>query len=111
MSEIRSIVNQIIEESRNRSGPKLEFNDIHLMLCGDLNSLPESGVVEFLTKGSVSIDHDDFKGLGYKTSLQKIALSKNNNSGLVNTSANIYTHSFRLAATYDFNIMPYTNYT
>ncbi|MCL4134301.1 UNVERIFIED_CONTAM: hypothetical protein GTU68_019154 [Idotea baltica] len=111
MSEVRSIVNQIIEESRSRGGPKFDLHDIHLLLCGDLNSLPDSGVVEFLTKRSVSMDHMDFKGLGYKTPLQKIALSKNHNSGLVNTSANIYTHSFRLAATYDFNIMPYTNFT
>ena len=111
MSEIRSIVNQILEETRSRGGPKMDIDDIHLMLCGDLNSLPDSGVVEFLTKGSISMDHEDFKGLGYKASLQKIALSKNHNSGLVNTTANVYTHSFRLAATYDFSIMPYTNYT
>lgn len=68
------------------------------------------GVVEFLTKGNVSMDHEDFKGFGYKTCLQKIAMTKNNNS-LVNTAANIYTHSFRLAAAYDFSIMAYTNYT
>ncbi|KAG7164029.1 CCR4-NOT transcription complex subunit 6-like [Homarus americanus] len=69
-----------------------------------------SGVVEFLTKGSVSMDHEDFKSFGYKTCLQKIAVTKNNNS-LVNTSANLYTHSFRLSAAYDFSIMAYTNYT
>lgn len=66
--------------------------------------------MEFLTKGNVSMDHEDFKGFGYKTCLQKIAMTKNNNS-LVNTSANVYTHSFRLAAAYDFSIMAYTNYT
>lgn len=69
-----------------------------------------AGVVEFLTKGNVSMDHEDFKGFGYKTCLQKIAMTKNNNS-LVNTAANMYTHSFRLAAAYDFSIMAYTNYT
>ncbi|KAB7498496.1 CCR4-NOT transcription complex subunit 6-like [Armadillidium nasatum] len=102
---------QIIEERRSTGGPKLDIHDIHLLLCGDLNSLPDSGVVEFLMKGSISMDHPDFKGLGYKTPLQKIALSKSHNAGLVNTSANIYTHSFRLAATYGFSVMPYTNYT
>lgn len=69
-----------------------------------------AGVVEFLTKGNVSMDHEDFKGFGYKTCLQKIAMTKNNNS-LVNTAANVYTHSFRLSAAYDFSIMAYTNYT
>ncbi|XP_050707538.1 CCR4-NOT transcription complex subunit 6-like [Eriocheir sinensis] len=112
MSEIRQIVSQIVEESQHRSRPgrKIDPNSIQLLLCGDLNSLPDSGVVEFLTKGNVSMDHEDFKGFGYKTCLQKIAMTKNNNS-LVNTAANIYTHSFRLSAAYDFSIMAYTNYT
>ncbi|XP_071515621.1 uncharacterized protein [Panulirus ornatus] len=112
MSEIRQIVNQIVEESQHRSrmGKKMDPGSIQLLLCGDLNSLPDSGVVEFLTKGSVSMDHEDFKGFGYKTCLQKIAMTKNNNS-LVNSSANIYTHCFRLTAAYDFSIMAYTNYT
>ncbi|KAK8732692.1 hypothetical protein OTU49_006881 [Cherax quadricarinatus] len=112
MSEIRQVIGQIVEDSQHRSrlGRKMEPNSIQLLLCGDLNSLPDSGVVEFLTKGSVSMDHEDFKGFGYKTCLQKIAMTKSNNS-LVNSSANIYTHSFRLAAAYDFSIMAYTNYT
>ncbi|KAJ3109091.1 Glucose-repressible alcohol dehydrogenase transcriptional effector [Phlyctochytrium planicorne] len=31
-----------------------------VILCGDFNSLPNSGVYEFLSRGSVSQDHDDF---------------------------------------------------
>lgn len=46
MSEVRAIVNQIVEDSRSR-GNKLDFHDIHLMLCGDLNSLPDSGECAF----------------------------------------------------------------
>nr|XP_045614554.1 uncharacterized protein LOC123768191 isoform X1 [Procambarus clarkii] len=112
MSEIRQIIGQIVDESQHRSrlGRKIDPGSIQLLLCGDLNSLPDSGVVEFLTKGSVSMDHEDFKGFGYKTCLQKIAMTKNNNS-LVNSSANIYTHNYRLSAAYDFAIMAYTNYT
>ncbi|XP_068231393.1 uncharacterized protein [Palaemon carinicauda] len=113
MSEIRQIITQIVEEfqHRTRSGRKLDPNAIQLLLCGDLNSLPESGVVEFLTKGNVSMDHEDFKGFGYKTCLQKIAMANASNPALVNTNSNIYTHSFRLSAAYDFSIMAYTNYT
>lgn len=112
MSEIRQIITQIVEDSqhRSRSGHKMDPNSIQLLLCGDLNSLPDSGVVEFLTKGNVSMDHEDFKGFGYKTCLQKIAMAKTNNS-LVNSNSNIYTHSFKLSAAYDFSIMAYTNYT
>ncbi|XP_047486442.1 uncharacterized protein LOC125037380 isoform X1 [Penaeus chinensis] len=112
MSEIRQIITQIVEDSqhRSRSGHKMDPHSIQLLLCGDLNSLPDSGVVEFLTKGNVSMDHEDFKGFGYKTCLQKIAMAKTNNS-LVNSNSNIYTHSFKLSAAYDFNIMAYTNYT
>ena len=65
-------------------------------------------MVEYLTKGLVSAEHEDFKGLGYKNSLQKIAPQKSNS--LLNSQAN-YTHSFKLSPAYDFAIMPYTNYT
>ncbi|KAJ3194674.1 Glucose-repressible alcohol dehydrogenase transcriptional effector [Irineochytrium annulatum] len=36
-----------------------------VLLCGDFNSLPTSGVYEFLAKGSVPQDHDDFGNFSY----------------------------------------------
>ncbi|KAH8864465.1 CCR4-NOT transcription complex subunit 6-like-A [Schistosoma japonicum] len=47
-------------------GPFSPAANMPVILCGDLNSLPESGVVEFLTKGSLSLTHSDFLNYGYK---------------------------------------------
>jgi CCR4-NOT transcription complex subunit 6 len=51
-----------------------------MIVCGDFNSIPESGVYEFLSKGSVPPNHPDFmdhvygdytsKGLNHKLGLK-----------------------------------------
>lgn len=79
-----------------------DSNAIPLILCGDLNSLPDSGVVEYLSLGSISADHKDFKDHGYKDSLQKLSSTDSTNS---------YSHAFRLSKAYTDDVMPYTNYT
>jgi len=63
--------------------PAPKYNDglkIPTIVCGDFNSVPGSGVYEFLSKGSVPGDHEDFmdhiygnytsQGLGHKHSLK-----------------------------------------
>ncbi|KDR21473.1 CCR4-NOT transcription complex subunit 6-like-B [Zootermopsis nevadensis] len=99
-NELRSI----LEEASHsfRPGHKPDTNNIQLLLCGDFNSLPDSGVIEFLTSGRVPADHKDFKSLAYKSCLQKI-------SGC--DKPNEFTHSFKLASAYSEDIMPFTNYT
>ncbi|CAH8623464.1 unnamed protein product, partial [Heterobilharzia americana] len=47
-------------------GPFSPAANMPVILCGDLNSLPESGVIEFLTKGSLSLTHSDFLNNGFK---------------------------------------------
>lgn len=61
-----------------------------------------AGVIEFLSTGRVSSDHQDFKDLPYKSVLQKISGCEKPNE---------FTHSFKLASAYGEDIMPYTNYT
>jgi CCR4-NOT transcription complex subunit 6 len=34
--------------------------DLPTIICGDFNSTPDSGVVEYLSKGAIKQDHDDF---------------------------------------------------
>ncbi|XP_063632199.1 CCR4-NOT transcription complex subunit 6 isoform X1 [Cydia splendana] len=75
-------------------------DNVQLLLCGDFNSLPDSGVVEFLSAGRVSSEHRDFKALGYATSLRRMPGSEHE-----------FTHNFKLASAYSEDIMPYTNYT
>lgn len=81
---------------------KYDANNVQLLLCGDFNSLPDSGVIEFLSSGRVSMDHQDFKELGYKSCLQRL---------LGADSLTEFTHPFKLASAYSEDIMPYTNYT
>lgn len=92
-NELKTILDEI---------PGQKFDSIQLLLCGDFNSLPDSGVIEFLSTGRVSMDHKDFKELGYKSCLQKISNCD---------TPNEFTHSFKLASAYSEDIMPYTNFT
>lgn len=95
-NELKSILDEI-------PGQKFDSNStIQLLLCGDFNSLPDSGVIDFLSTGRVSMDHKDFKELGYKSCLQKISNCD---------TPNEFTHSFKLASAYSEDIMPYTNFT
>ncbi|XP_046366720.2 uncharacterized protein LOC124142343 [Haliotis rufescens] len=102
MSELR----QVIEEAQHQFRPgssssSIDCNNIPLILCGDLNSLPDSGVVEYLTSGKVAANHEDFKEIGYDSCLQKINTTIEKES---------FSHNFRLSRAY-MDVMPYTNYT
>ena len=41
-------------------------------MCGDYNSLPESGVAEFIQNGKVSLNHHEFRKLQYNRKLTKM---------------------------------------
>lgn len=101
MSELRNIIDENATSLRPGSSTT-ECNSIPLILCGDLNSLPDSGVVEYLTTGKVSANHEDFKELGYEACLEKLSISE---------KPELFMHGFRLAMSYGKEIMPYTNYT
>lgn len=100
---------QIVEESSHSFRPgasKPDANNIPLILCGDLNSLPNSGVVEYLSTGRISADHADFKELGYKDSLKKFGCCNSTSDNKTE-----YVHPFKIARAYSDDIMPYTNYS
>lgn len=99
-NELKTILDEACHSFR--PGHKYDTNNVQLLLCGDFNSLPDSGVIEFLSSGRVSTDHSDFKALGYKSCLQRISNCD---------TPNEFTHSFKLASAYSSDIMPYTNYT
>ena len=81
---------------------KSDHNNVPLLLCSDLNSMPDSGVIEFLGTGRVATDHPDFKGLGYQECLKKLSATENKNE---------FTHPFKIARAYTDGSIPYTNYT
>ncbi|WAQ95831.1 CNOT6-like protein [Mya arenaria] len=92
MSELKKVVEE--SNASIQSTEQGDCNSIPIILCGDLNSLPESG--------KVPSNHIDFKELGYEASLQAFNCH--------DTSTHL-THMFRLAKAYEDNIMKYTNYT
>ncbi|XP_013794673.1 uncharacterized protein LOC106478664 [Limulus polyphemus] len=101
MHELRQIA-QDTAQNNYGSGHGSGASTIPLLLCGDFNSIPSSGVVEFLTTGKVSADHSDFKGFGYKDCLQKLGSSK---------TLNEYSHPFQISRAYKDGDIPYTNLT
>ncbi|XP_060524815.1 CCR4-NOT transcription complex subunit 6-like isoform X2 [Cylas formicarius] len=101
-NELKSILEESAQYLKTQNINVLDPSNIQLVLCGDFNSLPDSGVIEFLGTGRVSQDHKDFKALCYKTCLEKI---------LACDKPNEFTHSFKLASAYNDEIMPFTNYT
>ena len=76
---------------------------IPLVLCGDLNSLPDSGPVEFLDKGRISTDHADFQSLDYGGFLTRLSSPRNGEK-----CAEL-THAFKLKRTYES--LECSNYT
>merc|ERR1712147_326607 len=82
-----------------KAGPE----SVQLLLCADFNSLPESGVIEFIKNGRVPINHPDLKDIGYAERLMKMLSHSNNEREFI--------HAFQMASAYTPELMPYTNYT
>ena len=76
------------DKSENSDSLAIQTNNIQLLLCGDLNSLPDSGVVQYLLDGKIPIDHKDFKKLHYKNALTKMLSHSANEQS--------YTHAFKV---------------
>ena len=76
------------DKNENSDSLAIQTNNIQLLLCGDLNSLPDSGVVQYLLDGKISTDHKDFKNLPYKNALTKMLSHSANEKS--------YTHAFKV---------------
>lgn len=99
----------IIEQATREFLPQKLINQqvdcstsIPVVICADLNSLPDSGVIEYLRTGRILANHNDFKDLGYDSCLQKINTSERPSE---------LSHNLKLECAYDKDLMPYTNYT
>ncbi|TKY84717.1 hypothetical protein EX895_005797 [Sporisorium graminicola] len=70
-------------------------NQIPTIICGDFNSVPETGVYDFLSNGAVPGDHEDFMDHVYG-----------------NYTAQGLQHSYKLESSYlPIGELPFTNYT
>lgn len=102
------------------SGHKLQQQQMHddddmlpLILLGDFNSLPDSGVTEFLIEGHINSLHGDFRDHKYSSCSNSVAIPNVNTTGCAESMGTVlnYNHPFNLASAYKKDIMPYTNYT
>lgn len=100
-NEIKLIIEQAQREFK--PGQQIDCSSsIPVVICADLNSLPDSGVIEYLRTGRILANHNDFKDLGYDSCLQKINTSDKPSE---------LSHNLKLECAYNKDIMPYTNYT
>jgi CCR4-NOT transcription complex subunit 6 len=82
-------VNKVVEAHKKKDGPKPA-----VIIGGDFNSTPDSGVYEFMTRSKIAQSHPDLAGRDYKGFAEKVGLK----------------HNFNLRSCYQSE-MPYTNYT
>uniref|UniRef100_A0A915CY62 poly(A)-specific ribonuclease n=1 Tax=Ditylenchus dipsaci TaxID=166011 RepID=A0A915CY62_9BILA len=82
----------------------LSTQQVPVLICGDFNSLPESGVFEYLSKGAIAKDHPDLKNFRDDTCLNRLSASPDDNRN--------FTHALRLDSAVDpSSHIKYTNYT
>uniref|UniRef100_A0A6Q2Z904 poly(A)-specific ribonuclease n=1 Tax=Esox lucius TaxID=8010 RepID=A0A6Q2Z904_ESOLU len=105
LSELKSIAERALSSVATGS-PTSDPSSIPIVLCADLNSLPDSGVVEYLSNGGVAENHKDFRELRYNEALTNFSCQGKNGP-----SDGSITHSFQLKSAYEDSVMPYTNYT
>jgi len=102
MEQLRQIMENFGHSFRpghKKAGPE----SVQLLLCADFNSLPQSGVIEFIKNGRVPTNHPDLKDIGYAECLMKMLSHSNNEKEFI--------HAFQMASAYTPEMMPYTNYT
>ncbi|CAJ0579635.1 unnamed protein product, partial [Mesorhabditis spiculigera] len=97
---LTSELNRLLQEVSDRF--RMQQSQIPVLICGDLNSLPDSGVFEFLSKGHVARQHPDFKQFKDDSILDKFSVS--NDPSQVG-------HTLRLDSSVDTSSVPFTNYT
>ena len=82
---------------------------IPLILCGDFNSLPDSGVLEYFTKGRVPTDHPDFLDYNYDRFFESTIRSTSTVRSP--TGKPELRHPFNIKSCYRSEHMTYSNYT
>ncbi|KAM7449063.1 CCR4-NOT transcription complex subunit 6-like [Porites harrisoni] len=107
MHELMNIMQEInpgfmVQGGKNGTAPS---KSIPLVFCGDLNSLPNSGAVEFLDNGRVRSDHGDFLDMKYEGFLSRLSNGKNGEK------SGDLTHCFKLQRAYSEEQMKYSNLT
>ena len=109
MSELEAIVMR----AQNECGIGVKSSipglpGIPIVMCGDLNSLPNSGVLEYLVKGRVPTNHPDFLNCPYDAFFDAAIQAQ---FPFSTSSKSDLRHQFRLKSTYLDDQLGYTNFT
>lgn len=92
-------------------------DDIPLVLTGDFNSLPSSGVIQFLLDSRIPFSHPDFKQIDYKHFFDEISTPSADGEGEGKGDAgeeagNNISHPYKLSSAYPLDREDcFTNYT
>lgn len=100
MDEIQTLANGFAKNpsrcvSKEKAPKYNSGTDIPLIICSDVNSMPQSGVYEFMSRGLIEKDHEDFMQLDYGNYIKDGR-----------------KHDFPLKSAYQrLGELPFTNYT
>ncbi|GMT24929.1 hypothetical protein PFISCL1PPCAC_16226 [Pristionchus fissidentatus] len=94
--ELWRLVEEVSESHR------IQPHQCPVLVCGDLNSLPDSGVFEFLSKSGISRSHPDLKGFKEDAVLERFSHTHDGSN---------YTHALRLDSAVEGSVVPFTNFT
>ncbi|CAD5213968.1 unnamed protein product [Bursaphelenchus xylophilus] len=81
----------------------IAVQEIPVIISGDFNSLPDSGVVEFLTRGIINKNHPELKMFRDSMVLNGMCTNEYGDTS--------YTHAFQLEQAVPQEYVPHTNYT
>lgn len=112
MNELDSIIMKAQgERGIGYKAPVPGMPGVPIVFCGDLNSLPDSSVIEYLLNGRIRIDHPDFQDHGYGGFLQRFSESVRPGARGSTSSTPELVHHFNLQRAYQSGQMHNTNYT
>lgn len=95
-SELQKLIGEVAEKFR------IPPHHTPVLICGDLNSLPDSGVYEFLSKGSISRQNADLKAFKDDSCLERFSSTNDRMH---------FSHSLRLDSAVESPSVPFTNFT
>jgi len=118
MNQMKAFVDEI-QPALSPGGNNAVFQDVPVVLCADMNSLLDSGAIEFLENGKIMSDHPDLEKMAYTSFFNRCNENGKNGktkSKLTDSDKNGKTpieicHPFKLERMDANNELGFTNFT
>ena len=106
MRELKQFASQCANETSliDLEGGKATAFKTPVVICADMNSMVDSGAIEFMENGKIPVLHSDFQKLQYGGFLNKLSEKEKKGDEVV-------THPFKLCRVAKENELPFTNFT